>query len=755
MEGNFGAGAPLSRQTRKETFMKIAVLLRGRPLALSLCLSWAVLALTQLSTPARASSQSADQEVINALTEKYGLAIEAGDLETMRQLWDPQSPNLAPQLKAYQNIFARARLEFVSMKVTRPEIAGARAVSRLTTDERQLEKKTGVAIAFLHDVFHGASRALEWSKTGEGWKIEREFMDQVRLAARLEAAASDIERQELLEKEGEFVTDSLTGVLFTRGDRYRAREDYDKALLCYRLAQAVSEKIGDQTGIAAGWDYMGLVRIAQSDFEQALPRLRKSLALFEAAGDKPGEAITLEHISSVYLHLGDYLQSFECAQKSLRLFEEAKNPKGMAHALTELASVYSAQNNPQQALAHEERAMKIYEESEDIIQIAMLRNAMAREHLAEGHYERAIELYQQILKQTEGYRDRIGAAVIRDEIGRIYAAQGRYAEALNYYRQALSVLETSNSRDRVTQTLINLSNAYLADRQYAEAGPFAERAASLARQAVSPRNLYSALTSLGYCQLGLNRPAEARQAFDEAVSIIEKLRAQAAGGVEERQRYFERGLDAYHGMLSLLAQENRPGEALIFAERAKARALLDVLENGRVSIQKAMTAEEREQERRLKSELTMLNTQLAHITQSGKPDPQRISDLNPRLEKARLDYEAFQTSLYSAHPELRTHRGDGPIIKAEELATLIPAPSGALLEYEVTDDATYLFVVTKAADKRDADVRVFTLPIKRAELASRVEGFRQSLAWRNLGFRDAARRLYDLLLKPAQAQLSG
>jgi CHAT domain-containing protein/predicted negative regulator of RcsB-dependent stress response len=730
-------------------------------LALSLILVHSAPAQSQSSSSASkapplifGSPQSSDEATLRALTEKYGLAIAAGDLEAMRQFWDPQSPNLAPQLKVYQDIFSRMRFEFVSLKVTRLEVAGAKAVSHLTTDERQLEKKTGF-VTGLRDVYYGNSRALEWNKTDAGWKIEREFTVQVQLAAKLEAAASDSERQELLEKEREFVTSALVGVLFTRGDRYRAREDYDKALLCYRLAQAVSEKIGDQTGVAAGWDYMGLVRIAQSDYEQALPRLRKSLALFEAAGDKPGEAITLEHLSSVYLHLGDYLQSFECAQKSFRLFEEANNPKGMAQALAELASVYSVQNNPQQALAHEERAMKIFEESEDIIQIAMLRNAMAREHLTEGHYERAIELYQQILKQTEGYRDRIGAAVIRDEIGRIYAAQGRYAEALNYYRQALSVLETSNSRDRVTQTLINLSNAYLADRQYAEARPFAERAASLARQAVSPRNLYSALTSIGYCQLGLNRPAEARQAFDEAVSIIEKLRAQAAGGVEERQRYFERGLDAYHGMLSLLAQENRPGEALIFAERSKARALLDVLENGRVSIQKAMTAEEREQERRLKSELTMLNTQLAHITQSGKPDPQRISDLNPRLEKARLDYEAFQTSLYSAHPELRTHRGDAPIIKAEELATLIPAPTGALLEYVVTDDATYLFVVTKAADKRDADVRVFTLPIKRAELASRVERFRQSLAERNLGFRDAARRLYDLLLKPADAQLQG
>ncbi len=701
------------------------------------------------------SPQSSDEATIRALTEKYGLAIAAGDLEAMRQFWNPQSPNLASQLKVYRDIFSRARFEFVSLKVKLLEIAGAKAVSHLTTDERQLEKKTGLAMAFLHDVFYGTSRALEWKKTDAGWKIEREFNVQVQLAAKLEAAASDSERQELLEKEQAFVTDSLAGVLFTRGDRYRMREDYDKALLCYRLAQAVSEKIGDQTGVAAGWDYIGFVRMAKGAYEEALQCRHKSLALHEAAGNKRGAAVALEHLSAVYRKLGNYRQSFECAQKSLRLYEEAKFPNGMGHALMELASVYSIQNNSPQALAHEERAMKLFEESEDKVQIAILRANMAREHLAEGHYERALELYQQILKQTEGFGDRIGAAVIRDQIGRIYAAQGRYAEALNYYCQALSVLETSNSGHMVTETLIDLSNAYLADGQYVKALPLAERAASLARQTLEPLHLYSALTSLGYCQLGLKRPAEARQALAEAISIIEELRAQSVGGVEERQRYFERRLDAYHGMLDLMVKGNQPQEALVFAERAKARTLLDALEQGRVNIQKAMTAEEREQERRLKSELTMLNTQLTHITQSGKPDPQRVSDLKPRLEKARLDYEAFQTSLYAAHPELRTHRGDAPIIKAEELTTLISMPTGVLLEYVVTDDATYMFVVTKAADKRDADAQVFTLPIKRAELASQVESLRQRLAERDLGFRDAARRLYDLLLKPAQAQLRG
>ncbi len=300
-----------------------------------------------------------------------------------------------------------------------------------------------------------------------------------------------------------------------------------------------------------------------------------------------------------------------------------------------------------------------------------------------------------------------------------------------------------------------MSGDYLAQGRYAEALPLTERAVSLSRQVGWQLDLWLALTSLGYCQLGLNHSLEAQQAFTEAVSIIENLRTQTAGGAEERERYFESRLLAHLGMLSLLVKENRPLEALVFAERMKARVLLDVLEKGRVSIQRAMIVQEREQERLLKSQLARLNLQLARATQSDKPDPQRLSETQRQLEKARLDYEAFQTSLYATHPELKIRRGESPIIKAEELGSLMPDTSTALLEYVVTADQAYLFAITRAPRQADVDVRLYTMPIKRVELNRQTEAFRQQLAGRDLGFRVSGEKLYELLLKPAQAQLKG
>ncbi|MGA9773922.1 MAG: CHAT domain-containing tetratricopeptide repeat protein [Blastocatellia bacterium] len=704
------------------------------------------------STPS--TSQLSDEETLRRMTEQYALAIAAGDLEAIRRFWNPQSPNLASRLWFYRNPFSDLRIEFISLEVTRLEIRDSRAVLNLTTDERWLDKKTG-AILTINDALHGVCRSFEWIKTDAGWKIEREFLIQDDLASRLVASSSEQERDELLEKDKLFVTDALVRSLDARIESYTVRLDFDAALRCIQMQKAVAEKIGDQAGVAVAALNFGYLKEAQDDYELALPPMQEALARFEAAGFVRGVALALEKISYVYHSLGDHRQALNCAQKSLRLYEEANNRRGTVQALTRLGNIYGAHNNSRQALTYLEKALTIAQEVGDKVQIILMRHFVATQYAEIGDYERALEIHQEILKQIESYGDRAGAGMIRSEIGRVFAAQGRYAEALVYHHQAVTDLEAANKRGSVALELIYVSDAYLARGEYTEALPAAQRAVSMLRQTGRQLDLWRALTSLGYGQLGLNRPQEARQSFAEAVSIIEKLRAQTTGGVEDRQRHFEGGLRAHHGLLSLMVKENQSQEALVFAERAKARALLDMLQQGWVSVQKAMTGEEQEQERRLKSELTRLNMQLNRATQSDKPDAKRIIEIEPRLEKARLSYEAFQNSLYAAHPELKVKRGEAPIIKAEELAALLPDGASALLEYVVADDETYLFTVTKMAAKAEVEVRVYTLPIKRDDLAKKTEAFRQQLAGRDLGFRASAVKLYDLLLKPAAAQLRG
>lgn len=702
-----------------------------------------------VSTPMRASA--AEEESLRKLTADYGRALVTGDLEALRKFWNPQSPNLSTQFRYYKNTFAQARFEFTSPEVTRLEITGDKAVSHLTVDERRIDKKTQ-ALLLISGMFRGACRSFEWTRTNAGWKIEREFLVQEELAMELEAARSDQQRQEILDQEKRFINNTLVSALGTKALRHATRGEVETALRYIRLQQTLAEKIGDQAGVASAWLNTAIVRNTHDEPEAALEPAHKALALYESLGLKRGVAIVSENLSNIYRALGNHRRAFDFAQKSLRLSEEENWRKAIMMALSELAIIYGAQNNGEQALAHLERAFTIAQELGDVFMIGSLRHDMAVQYKRFGNQQRALEVYQQLLKQMETWGDTGGAAMVRDQIGRIFAEQGRYEEALTYHRDAIAALEAVNKKRGTGVALNNLSTVYLLQHNYGEALSVSQRAVSLARDTERQVDLFVALNNLGYSQLGLARLAEARQTFSEAVSIVQNLRTQAAGGVEERQRYFEVGMTAHHGLLSVLVKENQPEAALMLAERAKARALLDMLQQGRVSVHKAMTAKEQEQERQLKSQLTQLNKLLARVTQSEK-DAARVSEVENQLDKARLSYEAFQDALYAAHPELKTQRGEAPIVNAQELAELLPNASSVFVEYVVTDEHTYLFAITRPAAK--AEIQVYTLPITRAELAKQIENFRQQLANRDLGFRASALKLYDLFLKPAQAQLRG
>ena len=699
------------------------------------------------STPVRALT--AEEESLRTLTAEYGRALVAGDLDTLRKFWNPQSQNLPAQFRSYKNVFAYARLEFTSPEVTQLEITGDKAVSQLTVDERRFDKKTD-AVLLTFDPLRGACRSFEWIRTSSGWQIQREFLVQDEIAVKLAAAPSDQQRDEILEKEKRFVNTTLLGALGSKALRHSTRAEYETALRYARLQQIVAERIGNQVGVAGGWMNTAIVRHAQDENDEALAAAHKALAMYESLGSKPGVALAHENLSNIYRALGDHRRAFQFAQKSLRLSEEQNNRKAMMHALSELAIIYGQQNNGEQALAHLERAFALAQELGDTLMIGMLRHDMALQYKRLGDHPRALEMYQQLLKQIETFGDKGGAAMVRDQIGRIHAEQGRYQEALKFHSEALAGLEAANKKRATVITLNNMSDVYLLQKNYGEALPVSQRAVALARDTARKVDIYVALTNLGYAQLGLNRLTEAQQSFGEAVSIVENLRALAAGGVEERQRYFEEGMRAHHGLLGIYIKENQPENALNLAERAKARALLDMLQQGRVRVHKAMTAKEQAEEQRLKSQLTQLNKQLARVTHT---DNARVVEVEAQLEKARLNYEAFQNALYAAHPELKTQRGEAPIINPRELAGLLPNDSSVLLEYVVTDEQTYLFAITKAAET--AEIRVYTLPVKRAELAKQIESFREQLATRDLGFRASAAKLYELFLGPAQAQLRG
>jgi len=541
---------------------------------------------------------------------------------------------------------------------------------------------------------------------------------------------------------------AIGNVHSAQGNNAQALEDYQKSL-------ALSEALGDKARIAATLNNLGLVHHEQGNYAQAMEDFQKSLAMAEALGDKLGIARTLNNIGRIYRSNGNYARALEYYQRSLALAEALGSKHGIAIIMHNIGTVHRFQGNYAQALEyyHESLAMRQALGEKDLA--ASTLNNMGTTYLLQGSYAQALESLQKGLAMSEAMGHKVEIAGALKSLGRVHLFQGNYAQAMEDYRKSLAIWEGMGKKDGIADTLNNIGEVYGKQGDYSQALETASRAASLARQIGDTEILRKTRLTAGNAYRALKEPAQARLAFEEAITLSETLRANVAGGEEEQQHFFESKVSPYHAMVDLLIAQGRPAEALTFAERAKARVLLDVLQTGHVNVTKAMTASEQEQERQLNNHLVSLNTRIRRETIRPQPDQARLTELKAQLQKARLDFEAFQTNLYAAHPELRAQRGEAQPLRLEEATALLPDAASALLEYVVTDDQTYLFAITKATSNAKAEVQFYALPIKRAELAKQTESFREQLAGRDLGFRASAMKLYDLLLKPAQAQLKG
>src|SRR5262245_21938708 len=735
------------------------------------------------------ASQSSAETEARALVEKYFALYAAKDLDGLMGLWSQRSPDYASLKQSLQRQFATEDYRFSLPAISRVKVEGEKVslratVSLTTTDLKNKQPQE-------RPIVRNFALVMEERR----WKVWRFVPAENDLAEALAQAETEKERAGLLAEEKELATSELVEALNAQGRRFRNQGNFQQALAIFHLARGIGEQIGARTPLSNALYGIGIVHYAQGDYAQALEFYQKSLSILEAEGNKTGVAQVLNNIGRIHDAQGDYAQALDLYQKSLAIREASGNKEGTAMELGNIGVIYSRQGNLALALEYYQKSLAMSEAADDKLGVAITLGNIGAVYRKQGDYAQALDHYQKSLAISETIGDQFGIAQMSNNIGNIHFHQGDYAQALDYYQKSLAInegvganpgianalfaigklqdsqgnheqglenyqkslalYESMGNKDGVASALSRIGDIQQKQGRYSQALDFAERASALARQIGGYEALWEARVNAGLAYRALNQSDQARQAFEEAIAIIETVRVQVAGGEQEQQRLFEDKLSPYLAMVDLLIAQNNPTEALAFAERAKARALLDVLQTGRVKVAKAMTASEQEQERQLNGQLVALNTQISREAARPQPDQARLSELEARLQKARLDFEAFQTNIYAAHPELRAQRGEAQPLKLEEASALLPDPAGALLEYVVTGEVTYLFVVTKAHGKSGVEAQVFTVPVKQAELAKLTESFRGRLAERDLGFRASAHQLYDLLLKPAQALLRG
>ncbi|MFN8494087.1 MAG: CHAT domain-containing tetratricopeptide repeat protein [Caldilineaceae bacterium] len=315
------------------------------------------------------------------------------------------------------------------------------------------------------------------------------------------------------------------------GIALRHLERYAEALALFNTLLAEPDLDLDVRG--RGLNARGLAHFWQGRLQQALDDYAASLTIWQRTGNRVQEGLVRLHLGIVAYELHDYAQAEQHLDIAELLFRATQTSTWLPSVLNERGLVYRDQGRWDEALACFERSLA--------------------------------------QRRAEGSAHRVG--VILNNVGEVLLLQGKLADARQAFIESLEKMTVDNVR---IDTLLNLGllqqlagDLALAKDCYTEALTTAQR---IARHDILP-SIHYRLADLA------TRQAQPTLALHHLFTGIEQIEATRTPLRDEGLRIslLGRWQQLYEAAVLLLVEQERFGEALTLVERARARALFEMV----------------------------------------------------------------------------------------------------------------------------------------------------------------------------------
>jgi CHAT domain-containing protein/tetratricopeptide (TPR) repeat protein len=507
------------------------------------------------------------------------------------------------------------------------------------------------------------------------------------------------------------------------GEVYYSLSDLRKALDYFGQALAEFQAAGDRAGVALAHLNLGYAHTDLGDLKSASEDYDRALALWQAVGDARGEALTLTAIGGLHSFLGEKQLALEHHGRAMRTLQSLGNYQGEAAAWNGIAQVYEDLNQPRAALSSYERALRLYELIGNRDFAALSRYYVGRTWQALGEPGRALAYYLRSARLSREVGNRLFEAHALRATGTVYESRGEAGRALERYAEALKLYERAGDRRWQAGTLNSIGFIHDTAGDKPRALRYYERALSLSRAVEDRHEEVATLYNMARAESDIGDLDRAIAHASSAVELVEGLRVKVTGE-QLRTSYFASAQRLYELYIDLLMQAHRarPGAgfaeaALQASERARARSLLERLEQQKAGQGRGPASDLLAQERtlwqqldfKLESQTRLLNRQ--HTEAEAATGAEEVRALTASYQDV-LDRIKQQSPVYASLTQARP-------LRAADISAEV-GDGRVLLEYALGERRSYLWAVERGS------IRGYELPPRAA-----IEG--------------SAGRLYELL----------
>jgi CHAT domain-containing protein len=400
---------------------------------------------------------------------------------------------------------------------------------------------------------------------------------------------------------------------------YRGLNQLEKALNLCQQSLAIATELSDKNQIDKSlllsstiWFEIGIADFKQGNTNRALQSFLIANKISETIKNLKNIGITSIYIGSIYTELADYPTAIQSFDRAIAVYRELKSLENLTTALLLQGDAYAYS-------AQYARAMRNYQigiesskglKDKKIELGALIRLAGIFDSL--GQYPQAIQKGQEALVLARKIEARGFEATILNGLGSSSSYLGEYAQAQLYLEQALVIYRSLGDRSQEQLVLANLAKVYYETKQYSRSLDYYQQAAknqddkrlaasilnnvgdiyfqqersqlaldNYQQSAILARSIKAedlegiALTNQGKVLYSLDRLPAAETQLRAAIKIWESLRT----GLSDKNKvsFANTIVGSYQLLQKVLIEQNKSQAALEISERAKARALAELL----------------------------------------------------------------------------------------------------------------------------------------------------------------------------------
>ena len=514
---------------------------------------------------------------------------------------------------------------------------------------------------------------------------------------------------------------SNLGVAYSRtGDKHRALECFDEATAIFRELQ-------DRKMLSDVLNNMGLVYDDLGEYQKALDNHLNALGLRREINNRAAEAVSWNNIGGAYGGLAIFQEALDAYHTALDLNRAAGNQWNVSINLNNIAWVHGELADPLIALAFYKESLAIVRKIDDRHGIAVALNNIGEIYADLGDHRKAAAFHQEALPLRRAEGDVEGEANSLNNLGKAYANLGDRVKARDSFEQALGKLRSNGNRYMLARTLRNLGELD------SENSPF-EEALAISRAIHDSNGEAAALARLARLARDRGNLAEAHRRAEEAMTAVESVRL-AVASPKLRASYLASARELQELNIEVLIRLHSDAEALLAAERGRARSLLEMLPEGAAEIRRGADESLLTRERQLEQ---LIAAKAAKHTESKE------------LDALTVELDQVQSRIRTTSPHYAALTQPSPL-NLKQIQPQVLDPETVLLEYFLGPRKSYLWLVSQSS------IETFELPA-RSEIESAARRVYNALTARPRnpeGESSALKTASSILLAPVTSKIKG